>query len=157
MFENVPFAEVTALIALAVSALFGWMTQQHSKSEMRLELARDKSEREAELKNWIREVIEAFTSMHGPGNEDKQKAAHKLSSLADFGRLFFPNDHQDYRSQLLNPIVQTVIQFENGSLSDQKLRSHRKEFVKSINAGEYISPFDVETSPEALSRKQKKA
>ncbi len=157
MFAGVPFAEVTALIALAVSVLFGWMTQQHSKSELRLELARDKAEREAELKKWIREVVEAFTALHAQDSDERALAAHRLSSLADFGRLFFPNDRDDYRSRLLDPMIQTVLELEAGTLSDRQLRSNRKEFVKRINAGAYVSPFDVETSPEAHARQIRKA
>jgi hypothetical protein len=157
MLDTVPFAEITALIALAVSVLFGWMTQQHSKSELRLEFARDKSEREAELKKWIREVVEAFTALHTSDQKEKLQAAHRLSSLADFGRLFFPNDRDDYRSRLLDPIIHTVLQFEDDTLTDPKLRTNRKEFIKRINAGAYVSPFDIETSPEACASQMKKA
>ena len=124
-------AAISALLALA-SLVLTWIVV---RKQTQLQFESLKAQMDSEVVAWVQEAIDLVSQAHAlacgrgvqyPADEFRRLAfetAHKLSSAADRGRLFFPNEAPDAHGQdkeaafqgFRQPILDAVI-FAHGQL-----------------------------------------
>lgn len=143
-----------SFLALAVTATFSWMSQADRRQAARLA-------REKDLHSWARDIGEIFVSLRAGNEDDRKRAAIRLSVLIDYGRLFFPNErsaraikehHKGRRSSVLDPLVEAFERCSLENWDEVKLAEDWREFTDQLNIRS--TAFAVDTSPEAEGRKQ---